>query len=127
MEDLYRERILDYYENPPNRGVLPGADISREENNPLCGDRVRVELKLNNDRTAIANAGFTGDGCIISQAAAAMLLEDVMGKSLAEAETIEPQYVLDLVGVPLTAARVKCALLGLKALKAGIKVWRAEN
>jgi nitrogen fixation NifU-like protein len=127
MTDLYREHILDHYETPRHQGTIEDADITREESNPLCGDRVRVDVKLSEDRVRIADAAFTGDGCIISQAAVSMLLEDVMGKPIAEAENIEPQHVLDLVGVPLTANRVKCALLGLKALKAGIKVWKLNQ
>ncbi|MCS6773360.1 MAG: iron-sulfur cluster assembly scaffold protein [Anaerolineae bacterium] len=124
MNDLYREHILDHYENPRFHGTLPDADFSREESNPLCGDRVRIDVKLSPDKTRIANAGFTGDGCIISQAATSMLLEDIVGEPIDEVEGLDPQHVLDLIGVPLTANRVKCALLGLKVLKSGIKAWR---
>lgn len=124
MNDLYREHILDHYENPRFHGTLPDADFSREESNPLCGDRIRIDIKLNLDKTCIQSAGFTGDGCIISQAAASMLLEDVVGRPIDEVEALDPQHVLDLVGVPLTANRVKCALLGLKVLKSGIKAWK---
>lgn len=127
MQDLYREHILDHYENPRFQGEIADADFSREESNPLCGDRIKMDVKLSDDKTHIAAVGFTGDGCIISQAAASMLLEDVMGKPIAEVETMDPQYVLDLVGVPLTANRVKCALLGLKVLKTGIKTWRLSQ
>ncbi len=129
MQDLYREHILDHYENPRHHGTIENADITHEESNPLCGDRIRIAVKLTNEdnRYHIADAAFTGDGCIISQAAASMLLEDVVGKSVDEVERIEPQHVLDLVGVPLTAARVKCALLGLKVLKTGIKMWKLQQ
>lgn len=129
MQDLYREHILDHYENPRHHGVIEHADISHEESNPLCGDRIRIDVKLDGegDRCRIADAAFTGDGCIISQAAASMLLEDVVGKPVDEIEQIDPQHVLDLVGVPLTAARVKCALLGLKVLKTGIKLWKLQR
>jgi nitrogen fixation NifU-like protein len=126
MNDLYREHILDHYENPRHHGELADADFSREESNPLCGDRIKMDVKLSDDKTRIENAGFTGDGCIISQAAASMLLEDVMGMPIDDVERIEPQHVLDLVGVPLTANRVKCALLGLKVLKTGIKTWKLD-
>jgi nitrogen fixation NifU-like protein len=126
MEDLYREHILDHYETPRFHGEIENADFSREEDNPLCGDRIRMDVKLSQDKTRIEHAGFTGEGCIISQAAASMLLEDVMGKPIAEVENMAPQHVLDLIGAPLTANRVKCALLGLKALKAGIKMWKAS-
>lgn len=127
MDDLYREHILDHYENPRFQGEVADADFSREESNPLCGDRIRIDVKLSEDKSRIAQAGFTGDGCIISQAAASMLLEDVMGKPIAEVEALEPQHVLDLIGAQLTANRVKCALLGLKVLKTGIKMWKLEG
>jgi nitrogen fixation NifU-like protein len=127
MEDLYREHILDHYENPRYQGEIAGADFSREESNPLCGDHIRIDVKLSEDKSRIAQAGFTGDGCIISQAAASMLLEDVMGKPLDEVERIEPQHMLDLIGARLTANRVKCALLALKALKTGVMVWKHDQ
>jgi nitrogen fixation protein NifU and related proteins len=127
MQDLYREHILDHYESPRQNGEIEGADISCERNSPLCGDRIRVYIKLNDAHDAIAEARFTGDGCIISQAAASMLLEDIQGKPLAELESLPPQHVLDLVGATLTAQRVKCALLGLQTVKDGIKEWKAQQ
>ena len=126
MQDLYREHILDHYENPRQNGEIEGADISCERTSPLCGDRIRIYIKLGNDLTGVDDARFTGDGCIISQAAVSMLLEDIQGKPLAEIESLPPQHVLDLIGVPLTAQRVKCALLGLQAVKDGIKEWKAQ-
>jgi len=129
MQDLYREHILDHYENPRHRGALAQPDFTHEESNPLCGDQLRIDVKLRrqDDRDFIADAAFTGEGCIISQAAASMLLEDAIGKPLDEIEQTDPQRVLDLLGVSLTAARVKCALLGLKVLKTGIKRWRLSK
>lgn len=124
MEDLYREHILDHYENPRFHGELPDADFVHEEDNPLCGDRIRIAVKLSDDKTHVAQAAFSGEGCIISQAAASMLLEDVVGRPVSEVENMEPQHVLRLVGVPLTANRVKCAVLGLKVLKTGLKRWK---
>jgi nitrogen fixation protein NifU and related proteins len=127
MEDLYRENLLDHYENPRHRGTLEQADISHEESNPLCGDKIRVDVKLTEDHTGIAEIAFSGDGCIISQATASMLMEEVAGKSLADVQKLERQDVLDLVGVPLTTARVKCALLGLKVLKAGLYQYLVDH
>ncbi len=126
MEDLYREHILDHYENPRHQGEIAGADIVHEETNPLCGDHIRMDVKLSADGTRIEDASFTGDGCIISQAAASMLLEEVVGKPVSEVENMEPQHVLDLVGAQLTANRVKCALLGLKVLKTGLKMHKLK-
>jgi nitrogen fixation NifU-like protein len=120
MEDLYRDHLLDHYENPRHHGRIEGADISHEESNPLCGDRIRIDVKLGEDGAQIADIGFTGDGCIISQAAASMLLEEVAGKTLADVQKLDTRDVLDLIGVTLTTNRVKCAALGLKVLKTGV-------
>ncbi len=127
MEDLYRENLLDHYENPRHHGTLEHPDISHEESNPLCGDQIRVDVRLSEDGTRIAEVAFSGDGCIISQASASMLMEDVAGKSVADVQKLDRQDVLDLVGVPLTAARVKCALLGLKVLKAGLYQYLIDH
>ena len=127
MQDLYREHILDHYENPRQHGVIDHADITSEGVSPLCGDRIRVDVRLSDDKTLIADARFSGDGCIISQAAASMLLEDALGKPVSDLEDMPPQVMLDLVGVALTAQRVKCALLGLQTLKDGIRKWRAAS
>jgi nitrogen fixation NifU-like protein len=120
MDDLYRDNLLDHYENPRHQGALPQADGVFEDSNPLCGDRLRIEVKLSDDKTALTDAAFTGEGCIISQAAASMLLEDSVSKLVAAIGELEPQHVLKLIGVPLTAQRVKCALLSFKVLKGAL-------
>ena len=127
MEDLYRDNLLDHYENPRHHGTLEHPDISHEESNPLCGDEIRVDLKLNDDHTQIAEIAFSGDGCIISQATASMLMEEVAGKSVADVQKLDREDILEMVGVPLTAARVKCAMLGLKVLKAGLYHYLIEH
>jgi nitrogen fixation protein NifU and related proteins len=127
VENTSREHILDHYENPHHNCELDGAEISCERTTPLCGDRIRVDIKLNPDRTSIADACFQGDGCIISQAAASMLMDEIIGKQLGDVITLEPQRILDLIGVPLTAQRVKCALLGLQTAKDGIRGWQEAN
>lgn len=120
MEDLYRDHLLDHYENPRRQGTIEGADISHEESNPLCGDRIRIDVRLDEAGAQIADVAFAGDGCIISQAAASMLMEEVAGKPLADVQKLDTQFVLNLIGVPLTTNRVKCAALGLKVLKTGV-------
>lgn len=118
MSDMYREQILDLYENPLNYGELDPHDFSYEEDNPLCGDVVRIDVRVDKDGR-IAEIAWQGDGCAISQASASLLTEEVKGKTLAEVKAMEGQELLDLLGIKLSMARVKCALLSLKVLKAG--------
>ncbi len=118
MEDLYREMILDHYENPRNYGELPDADISYEDDNPLCGDRIRIDLKVQDGR--IVDVRFSGKGCAISQASASMLTERIKGATVEEARQLTREDILEMLGIPLGPARIKCALLSLKVLKAGL-------
>ncbi len=119
MDDMYREVILDHYKNPRNRGVLDPADISYEDDNPLCGDRIRIDLRVDDDNV-ITEVGFSGRGCAISQASASMLTEHILGKSLDEVKQMQKDDMLDLLGIELTPVRLKCALLSLKVLKVGV-------
>lgn len=118
MADIYREQILDHSRNPRNFGTIEDADITYEDTNPLCGDRVRIDVKVEDGK--IADIKFSGRGCAISQAATSMLTEMVAGEELDEVQEISAQDVLDELGVPISPARVKCALLGLKVLKSGV-------
>ena len=116
--DIYREQIIDLYENPLNFGKLDPADFSYEEDNPLCGDVIRIDVRLDaNGR--IEEVAWSGDGCAISQASASLLTEEIKCKTLAEVKGFPKEELLDLIGVPLSMARIKCALLSLKVLKAG--------
>lgn len=119
MDDMYREVILDHYKNPRNHGVLDPADISYEDDNPLCGDRIRIDLRVDDD-DVITEVGFSGRGCAISQASASMLTEHILGKSLDEVKQMQKDDLLDLLGIELTPVRLKCALLSLKVLKVGV-------
>ena len=119
MDDMYREVILDHYKNPRNRGALDPADISYEDDNPLCGDRIRIDLRVDDD-DVITEVGFSGRGCAISQASASMLTEHILGKSLDEVKQMQKDDLLDLLGIELTPVRLKCALLSLKVLKVGV-------
>ena len=116
--DLYREVILDHYRNPRNKGTLDPADFSYEDTNPLCGDEVRIDVRVADDR--IAEIRFSGRGCAISQASASILTELVEGQSLADVKAMTKDDLLDELGIPVSPARLKCALLGLKVLKAGL-------
>lgn len=117
-DSIYREIILEHSQHPRNRGTLEPADYSYEDTNPLCGDEVRMDVRVTDDR--IAEIKFSGRGCVVSQASASILTEMVEGKTLNEVKAISKDELLDEIGIPVSPARMKCALLGLKVLKAGI-------
>jgi nitrogen fixation NifU-like protein len=118
-DDLYRELIIDRYKNPLYRGTLDPHDISFEDDNPLCGDHIRIDLRVDSeDRVSVV--AFDGHGCAISQASADLLAESIIGKPLEEVKLLTKQDVLDLLGIELGPVRLKCALLSLKVLKAGV-------
>lgn len=117
--DIYREQILDLARNPVNHGTLDPSDASYQDTNPLCGDRVRIDLRISNDRV-IEDVAFSGRGCAISQAAASLLTEMVMEKTVAEAAAISNDDMLEEIGVEISAARIKCALLGLHVLRVAL-------
>jgi nitrogen fixation protein NifU and related proteins len=118
MDDLYREVILDHYKNPRHRGTLDPHDFTYEDENPLCGDKLRLDVQLDENRRVKA-AAFSGRGCAISQASADMLTESIVGKSLEEVKQLSKDDILDMLGIELGPVRLKCALLSLKVLKAG--------
>lgn len=120
MDDIYREQILEHARHPRNYGHLPAPSVVREERNPLCGDQIRLELAIADD--VITDVRFTGRGCAISQASASLLTEAIKGKPVAEAKQFSKDDLLEIIGIPLAhnPTRLKCALLSLKALKAGL-------
>jgi len=119
MDDLYREVIIEHYKNPGYRGHLDPYDIQFEDNNPLCGDQIEITLRTD-ESDRITEARFDGHGCAISQASADLLVESVIGKPLEEVKQLNKEYVLDMLGIDLGPVRLKCALLSLKVLKAGV-------
>lgn len=119
MDDLYREIIIERYKSPQYRGELNPHDISFEDENPLCGDHIRIDLRVD-DQGVVTEAAFSGHGCAISQASADLLLESVVGKPVEELKQLSKQDVLDLLGIDLGPVRLKCALLSLKVLKGGV-------
>ena len=128
MSDLYREQILDHYRNPRNHGTLDPHDASFEDTNPLCGDRVRFDLRLQGE--TISDIAFSGRGCAISQASASMLTEMVKGQPVTEVRELSKDDLLEELGIPISAARIKCALLPLKVLKAaayGYQGWLEDE
>jgi len=119
MDDFYRENILDHYRNPRNKGRLENPTHTHEEHNPLCGDIIRIDLHVNGDNV-IDQVRFDGKGCAISQASASMLMEMIQGKTLDEAKQLSKEDILEALGIEIGPVRLKCALLSLKVLKAGI-------
>jgi nitrogen fixation protein NifU and related proteins len=127
-DEIYREAILDHSKHPRHLGTLEDADYTYEDANPLCGDRVRVDVKVKDGR--IADVAFSGHGCAISQAATSMLCEKVVGMTLEDVRKLTREDVLDMLGIELGPVRLKCALLGLKTLKAGVyglERWPGEE
>ena len=116
MDDLYRENILEHYKRPHHWGEWPEADLEAEDNNPLCGDELKVQLKVDADRR-ITDIAFSGQGCAISQASASMVSDEIKGMPVDELLKLDKQFVLDLLGIDISATRMKCALLSLKVLK----------
>jgi nitrogen fixation NifU-like protein len=118
-EELYQDHILDHYEDPFHRGHLPTATHIHEDNNPLCGDVVRVELELDREGR-IQDGYFTGQGCVISQASASMLLEELVGKTTDEVKRFSAADMLKLYGAQLTPNRQKCCLLPWKVMQSAL-------
>jgi nitrogen fixation NifU-like protein len=118
VDSLYREIILDHYRNPRNKGTLDPADYSYEDVNPLCGDEIRIDVRVADDK--VSDIKFSGRGCAVSQASVSILTEMVEGMSLDEVKALTKDDLLEELGIPVSPARLKCALLGLKVLKAGV-------
>jgi nitrogen fixation NifU-like protein len=116
MDDLYRDNILDHYKRPHNWGELDSADLEAEDLNPLCGDELRVQLAVDGDGR-VEEVRFSGHGCAISQAAASMASDEVKGMKVDDLLRLDRTFILDLLGIDISATRMKCALLSLKVLK----------
>jgi nitrogen fixation NifU-like protein len=115
MDDLYRDYILEHYRRPHNFGVLEDANASHEGANPLCGDRITLQLRLSGGQ--VAGVGFTGRGCAISQASASLLTDEIKGKSIDEVAKMTSADILELLGIEISPARLKCALLSLETMQ----------
>jgi nitrogen fixation protein NifU and related proteins len=115
MDDLYRDEILEHYRRPHNFGTLPTPDAMHEGYNPLCGDRITLMLGLEGEE--VKEVAFTGRGCAISQASASMLTDEIKGKPLADVARLTNQDVLDELGIEISPARLKCALLSIETLR----------
>ena len=118
MTKLYREHILDHYRHPRNKGTLEEADISCELDNPVCGDVVRLDVRLQDGR--VSEVQFSGHGCVISLASASMLTEEILGKTVEELEAMGDEDVFHMLGITLGPVRAKCGLLSLRVLEEGL-------
>lgn len=125
MSDLYREQILDHYRNPHNQGELDPNDASFEDTNPLCGDRIRIDVRISDN--ILSEVAFSGRGCAISQASASILTDLVKGESIDEIMAFDKEELLDELGIPISPARVKCALLGLHVLKGALDQYNQQQ
>ncbi len=124
MPVLYSDILLDHFRRPRNYGSLDAPDISNEQFNPVCGDRIRLELKL--EQSIVNEARFKGDGCAISTAAASLLTELVLGQDLEELSRISDARLISALESDIQPARVQCALLPLQALREGLKNYRTN-
>ena len=116
MDDLYREQILEHYKRPHNFGAIEDPDLEFEDNNPFCGDEQHITFRLD-DEGRVAEVRFEGKGCAISTAATSMLTDELTGLTRDELILLPKEKVLDLLGIDISATRMKCALLGLKVVK----------
>lgn len=112
---IYQAKLMDYFKNPRNRGELENADVTSEELNPSCGDSVQLFIALDNGK--IEKASFLGKGCVISQAAASLFTEKLVGMNLEDAKALDAKFMTDLIGIELGPNRLQCALLPLVALQ----------
>jgi nitrogen fixation protein NifU and related proteins len=115
VDDLYREQILEHYKRPHHWGEMDDPDLEFFDSNPLCGDELKVQLKVSDG--VVSDIAFSGHGCAISQAAASMASDEIVGMPVDDLLKLDRDFVLDLLGIEISATRLKCALLSLKVVK----------
>lgn len=125
--DMYRQQILDHYKNPRNYGELEDVTFSHVGENPLCGDEIEMDVKLDDDEETIEAVRFHGDGCAISQASASMLSQRLEGMSVSEMRELDREDVVDMLGVEISPMRIKCAVLAEKVVQDGHEMYEGEK
>jgi len=123
---MYRQQILDHYKNPRNYGELEDPTFSHVGENPMCGDEIRVDVRLDDDGETLEAVRFRGDGCAISQASASMLTEQLHGMTVDEVRDLDRDDVLELLGVDISPMRIKCAVLAEKVAQDGVDIYEGE-
>jgi nitrogen fixation NifU-like protein len=126
MDDLYRDEILEHYRQPHNFGTLDEPSAAYEGNNPLCGDRITIQLIVD-DSDTVSDVAFNGRGCAISQASASLLTDEIRGLPVDKVQTMTNQDILDLLGIEISPARLKCALLSLDTLQHALHARDGEE
>jgi len=124
--DMYRQQILDHYKNPRNYGELEDPTFTHVGENPMCGDEIRVDVRLGEDGETLEAVRFRGDGCAISQASASMLTQELHGMTVDEVRDLDRDDVTDLLGVDISPMRIKCAVLAEKVAQDGIDIHEGE-
>jgi len=125
--DMYRQQILDHYKNPRNYGELDEKTYTHAGENPMCGDEIAIDVKLDDEQETIERVAFRGDGCAISQASASMLSQELAGKSVAEMREMDRDDIIDMLGVDISPMRVKCAVLAEKVVQDGADIYEGEK
>jgi nitrogen fixation NifU-like protein len=125
--DMYRQQILDHYKNPRNYGELEDATFEHVGENPMCGDTIKMYVKLQDGGETVDRVSFVGDGCAISQASASMLSQDLHGRTLAEIREMDRDDIFELLGIDVNPMRVKCAVLAEKVAQDGAAIHLGEK
>jgi nitrogen fixation NifU-like protein len=118
MDELYRDYILEHYKQPRNFGELDDHDLDFHDRNPLCGDEMEVQIRIEDGK--IADLKWHGQGCAISQAAASIASEELIGMPVDDAAKLDADWMIDQMGIEISATRRKCALLNLKVLRGAV-------
>ena len=125
MNDIYSENIMDHYRDPRNSGSLENPDVKFHDSNPLCGDEINIEIKIENNK--LKDVKSSCQGCAISKASSSIVSEKVIGKDIKDIMKLEKEFVLDLLKIPLNPMRIKCAMLFLRALQKSIAQYMVKN